>query len=446
MHRSLLQLLLAVLVCSCALAGDVTLVTFDNNAASSTTHAFTQKNDPVMGGKSTGTWSVDAKNKVGVFEGDVVDVPFLKAPGFIKAQAADSKFPDISSCGAIVLKARSSTPYGGYRLSFGNKKGGLLCSFFSRGYKARFAAPTGYPDFQNVVLPFAEFSDCNSDSTGEPKKLCRDDKSVCPDATTLKDIETVSIWAEGVSGKVHLEIESISATGCNNDNNNKNTTTNNNDAARTASSSSATPEAIFLRGNGDSASGAGACAPVQTAKNFSLDSYINNGRWYIQQQATTTYLPKKENYCVFAEYERLPKKSFWGYTVQVHNYAQEANGKAHDSKKFICARVDSKYGNDESKLTVGPCFLPRFSGFTTGPYWVLYHDAAAGLAVVSGGQPTIQTPNGCRTGSGVNNAGLWIFTHAQERNEALVAKGRNILQSQGYDLSVLNDVDQTPCK
>ena len=41
----------------------------------------------VMGGKSTGSFA--ESGGVGVFEGEVVDVPALKAPGFIKAAVVD---------------------------------------------------------------------------------------------------------------------------------------------------------------------------------------------------------------------------------------------------------------------------------------------------------------------------------------------------------------------
>merc|ERR1719498_1577361 len=115
------------------------------------------------------------------------------------------------------------------------------------------------------------------------------------------------------------------------------------------------------------------CPTVSTAANFDLDSYISK-RWYIQQQMAVTYLPKTQNFCVYAEYSKLAKPSLFGYTIQVHNYAQEADGTAHDSKKFICAKnADAK---DPAKLDVGPCFLPRFAGWTTGPYWVLEHNEA----------------------------------------------------------------------
>lgn len=49
------------------------LVTFDGTP--STTHTFVELNDPVMGGQSTGTWTVNSS--VGLFDGAVVDVPSL---------------------------------------------------------------------------------------------------------------------------------------------------------------------------------------------------------------------------------------------------------------------------------------------------------------------------------------------------------------------------------
>lgn len=184
------------------------------------------------------------------------------------------------------------------------------------------------------------------------------------------------------------------------------------------------------------------CAPVTTQPNFDLGSFTSK-RWFAQQQMATLYLPKTENYCVYADYTVLSKPTLLGYTVQVHNYAQEKDGKAHDSGKIICAKGTD--ANDPAKLEVGPCFLPRISGFSTGPYWVLAYSEQEGYALVSGGQPTHKTDSGCRTGTGVNGAGLWIFTRQQQRDEALVQKVRSIASAKGFDLSVLNDVDQTSC-
>merc|ERR1712004_722478 len=92
-----------------------TLVTFDG--AGDTSFTFKILNDPVMGGKSTGTWSLGSG--FGILDGEVVDVPSLSAPGFIKA-AGDGNFPDISAYadGNLVLPVRTTTPeYAGYRVT-----------------------------------------------------------------------------------------------------------------------------------------------------------------------------------------------------------------------------------------------------------------------------------------------------------------------------------------
>lgn len=183
----------------------------------------------------------------------------------------------------------------------------------------------------------------------------------------------------------------------------------------------------------------GGCKPVTTQANFDMEAFVA-GRWYIQQQAVTKYLPASQNNCVYAEYQVLPKKSFWGYTIQVHNHAEEANGKVFDSGKYICAK--SADPTDPAKLEVAPCFLPAL---TAGPYWVLAYNEEEGYALVSGGQPDIETPQGCRTGTGTNDSGLWIFTRSQARVEATVQKARDIATQQGFDLSVLNDVNQASC-
>merc|ERR1711963_416745 len=99
--------------------------------------------------------------------------------------------------------------------------------------------------------------------------------------------------------------------------------------------------------------------------------------------------------------------------------------------------------NEPAKLRVAPCFLPSF---LAGPYWILAHNEERGYAVVSGGQPTISTPGGCRTGTGTNNAGLWIFTREIFPDEEVVEDAREIAQQKGLDLSVLNTVSHSNCE
>ena len=52
------------------------------------------------------------------------------------------------------------------------------------------------------------------DATGEPIHKCEDVPRYCPDTKTLKDMKTMSIWAEGVEGDVQLFVKSVSGYGC----------------------------------------------------------------------------------------------------------------------------------------------------------------------------------------------------------------------------------------
>jgi len=189
-----------------------------------------------------------------------------------------------------------------------------------------------------------------------------------------------------------------------------------------------------------SAMSSGKCLPVETQKDFDLMSYVSKP-WYVQQQMATEYLPKTRNFCVVAKYEVMAWTSFWRYTIQVQNIARDADGTVHDSGSLLRAYNADKY--DPAKLAVAPWFLPKI---LSGDYWILAYSEREGYALVSGGQPTNPTARGCKTGSGTNDAGLWIFTRARARNEALVQKVRGIAESQGFDLSVLNNVDQTTCE
>merc|ERR1711998_105092 len=182
------------------------------------------------------------------------------------------------------------------------------------------------------------------------------------------------------------------------------------------------------------------CPAVSTQADFDLSQFVQEGRWYIQQQAVTQYLPVEQNFCVYAEYSILKKKTFWGYTIQVHNHAEEQDGTVHDSGSLLCAKQADE--NDAAKLEVAPCFLPSVAA---GPYWVIAYDETLGFSLISGGQPTEKTSSGCKTGSGVNDAGLWIFTREPQPQAALVDHVRELATQQGFDVSVLNAVSHEKC-
>merc|ERR1719352_788597 len=91
-------------------ASEVPLATFDG--AAETTRDWQPVNDPVMGGQSASNLTVDTDHKVGLWEGDVKIVPFLKAPGFCNLQSPGlyktAKFPDLSGMEGVSIRAREA--------------------------------------------------------------------------------------------------------------------------------------------------------------------------------------------------------------------------------------------------------------------------------------------------------------------------------------------------
>ncbi|KAL7568593.1 hypothetical protein ACA910_022696 [Epithemia clementina (nom. ined.)] len=181
------------------------------------------------------------------------------------------------------------------------------------------------------------------------------------------------------------------------------------------------------------------CLAVQVQDNFDLEAYIS-APWYVQEQAVVDYLPLENFYCVRAQYEKVGGwlgRTFWGYTVEVSNIAQNIAGTPFGGD--LCAFQENK-DEEPAKLAVAPCFLPTWFA---SDYWVVaYEDGDNGYALVSGGQPTVDTGNGCITGDDIKKAGLWVFTRAKDRSDDLVQKVREIAVEKGFDVSVLKEVVQ----
>jgi hypothetical protein len=193
-----------------AASDEIVLESFD-----AAVHTWNAQNDPVMGGQSTSTFTI--QDGVGTLNGTCAIVPKLSAPGFITARTSDSiKFPDISNCAGLSITSKSqSTPanYDGYRISFGSDSSFSSCGkFFARGFKSDFAAGEG--EFKTVQIPFDMFTKCWDDATGDAVKACKDFPEFCPSQTRLSDLQSISIWAEGKEADVKLDVQKIAAYGC----------------------------------------------------------------------------------------------------------------------------------------------------------------------------------------------------------------------------------------
>jgi Complex I intermediate-associated protein 30 (CIA30) len=182
-------------------------------------HTWDTMNDPVMGGQSTSSVVIQ-KNGVAKFTGECANVPFLKAPGFVTmvtggyyATSANNKesFPDVSMCQALALTIQTNVPYSGYRISFGKER--LPHGGHAEGYKAPLLnLPLGH--FEQVVIPFSQFSSKWDEATGDIQVTCQDNPTYCPSSKWLQNMETISFWGEGVGGTIDLEIKNIQAVGC----------------------------------------------------------------------------------------------------------------------------------------------------------------------------------------------------------------------------------------
>lgn len=213
MKLALLALVAVVATTHAHTNSTITLISFTGDKADNG-HSFREMNDPVMGGESTGTTTI--KDGYLIFDGKVVNVPSLKAPGFIQTTTPGHSifhretYPDISGCDGIVLRAKQTGSYQGFRLSFSraHPKG---AKFFAYGFKTHFDVGTSFSDVQ---MPFHDFTSLWDDATGEPIKTCAQDSTYCPDKDTLKNVAPIVLWGEGVAGSVHLVVESIGAYGC----------------------------------------------------------------------------------------------------------------------------------------------------------------------------------------------------------------------------------------
>lgn len=167
-----------------------------------------------MGGQSEGSFVV--ADNVGILAGTVRDVPSLDAPGFIKIQTTVSNnYPDISTCSHLVLEAMSSNTnvnYAGWRMGIGNSRpsAGRRHAY---GHKTTFAAPRAQ-EYENISMPLNSFTNLWNPATGDPIVSCEEDPQYCPDLKTLTNVQTISIWAEGINGPVALSVRGVYATGC----------------------------------------------------------------------------------------------------------------------------------------------------------------------------------------------------------------------------------------
>lgn len=195
----------AILACCACAQHDILLATLDGSAKLK----WENKTDEVMGGSSTGSFLHLDKNS-STFSGECKAMPSPdKAAGWFSVEALLPSVPALNGCQGIAIKARTPSPYSGFRLSFGTDQW-----YTRQGYKAVFTVPAG-DDFVSVNIPWEDFTRDWDEASGKPQIACTEDTSVCPTFVQLQNIQRLQLWAEGTVGVFKLEVEAISAYSCN---------------------------------------------------------------------------------------------------------------------------------------------------------------------------------------------------------------------------------------
>jgi len=186
----------------------VDLVTFDGSDGS--TFGWKLVNDPVMGGVSNSTWTVDKEDSMAHWVGDCNIVPSLKAPGFCNAETSNgllSNFNDARGFTHISFLIRSRQDYKGMKVSFAANTFNPQFKCFKSDFNV-----TSNGGWQIVHIPMKSFSNEWSASTGEPTKTCAQHPEVCPKDSDLAKIQQIGFWMEGVEGHFDVDIKWVRAT------------------------------------------------------------------------------------------------------------------------------------------------------------------------------------------------------------------------------------------
>jgi len=219
----LMPVLAAFVLISCmemtAADSYVTLATFDGKDKS-TTWNWAVTDDPVMGGLSHSTLKINRTEGVAVWHGENKIVPKLHAPGFCNLRtdsAFGKKANDASAFTHLLMRVRSTIKYTGFKVDFSAERFRPDAGSF----KSIFNVTRHDGIWHTVSVPFSDFSKDTSaftgrcdttDPDGRKHRCCsKEHPEVCPTKNDLKDMTQLSLLAEGVAGKFHLEVKWIRA-------------------------------------------------------------------------------------------------------------------------------------------------------------------------------------------------------------------------------------------
>lgn len=218
------------------------------------------------------------------------------------------------------------------------------------------------------------------------------------------------------------------------------------------------------------------------ATGWDLAAYVRKP-WYAQSMMESWYQPLDSFPCTEARYLAKTTKDEAGkeYTFTIPKYGEEnpevfgkqwhidvSNRAAKkksmlgvregvDTKGTLCARRVSKHHG----LFVGPCLIPQLpddvndaedkrSDEAPAPinYWVIAYDEKeyGGYAIVIGGQPDVEAPDGTCNFLENDSKGMWILTRRRNPKPEDIQKLKDKMHDElNMDTSEMKDVPQFDC-
>ena len=197
-HTTTMQPIITAVALGCLLGAsaiphvDQKITTFDG--VKSTTQKWLSENDPVMGGRSVGSFEVHRSAGIGRWEGEVKVVPKLQAPGFCSIRTRH-EFPDLSAAQGLLITARH-----GPEAEVTKIKVSMISSVHNSPREGDFEAPLQLTS--TWATHFVPFVSMVQDWRGQKE-------GGAPTKEQLENIHGLGFLSDGVAGKFLFEIRTI---------------------------------------------------------------------------------------------------------------------------------------------------------------------------------------------------------------------------------------------
>jgi len=179
------------------------------------------------------------------------------------------------------------------------------------------------------------------------------------------------------------------------------------------------------------------CKTLRTLVPFNLTMYVTH-EWYSIEQRPTSFQPRRDMFCVRANYTLEGEKS-----ISIWNTATRdgVSGAVRNAEGLFKLRGIIEDPDVNSKILVGLPFLP-LSMYE--PYWIVAGDLDKGgtkWAFISGGPLSTPRSFGLCEPSG----GLWLLASDPFVSENLIREIKSRVRDLGIDCSALVRVQHRGC-